>query len=108
MKKQGNGFVKFLDKIADGIARWTGSWSFLLLHVVWFSLWLIYELDINMLTMIVSLEAIILMTVLLMSQNRQSKISERRAENDYIIDRKAAKNTDKILERLDKIEKKLK
>lgn len=55
---------------ADSVASFAGSWRFVLLHVAWFSLWLLLHLDINLLTLIVSLEAIFLATFVLMSQNR--------------------------------------
>ncbi len=55
---------------ADTVASFAGSWLFVGLHVVWFGAWLLLRLDINLLTLIVSLEAIFLATFVLMSQNR--------------------------------------
>ena len=66
----------------DSLNRWVGSWSFLIIHVIWFYIWLQYQWDINSLTMIVSLEAIILMIFLLMAQNRQSIKDDLRDEAD--------------------------
>lgn len=98
--------VSSLDRIADLVAKWTGSWTFLLLHLLWFGLWLWYRLNINALTLIVSLEAIILMNVLLMAQNRQNEASEKRVEADYQIDAKSAKDIEEVKELVKKIQKK--
>ena len=51
----------------DSLNAWVGSWTFLIFHAIWFTLWLMWDLDINLLTMVVSLEAIILMILLLMA-----------------------------------------
>ncbi|MFW0862726.1 MAG: DUF1003 domain-containing protein [Candidatus Komeilibacteria bacterium] len=83
--------LSLFDKAADSIASWSGSWSFLTLHIIWFTLWLWLRIDINMLTMIVSLEAIILMTVLLMAQNRQAERDDIRDEADYQADVRSEK-----------------
>src|SRR5258708_37803742 len=53
---------------ADTVASFAGSWLFVGLHVVWFGAWLLLRLDINLLTLIVALEAIFLATFVLMSQ----------------------------------------
>ncbi len=58
------------DRIADGITAFSGSMMFVYIHIAWFAVWLIAHLDINLLTMIVSLEAIFLATFVLISQNR--------------------------------------
>jgi len=76
----------WFDKLADLISAWCGSWSFLLLHLVWFAWWLIARYDITLLTMIVSLEAIILVAVLLMTQQRQAERDNLRDEADYQAD----------------------
>jgi len=69
---------------ADLITASAGSWPFVLLHVVWFTVWLLLRLDINLLTLIVSLEAIFLATFVLMSQNRQASKDERRDDTEAV------------------------
>lgn len=59
------------DKASDTVTSFFGSWLCLGLHILWFVAWLVLRLDINTLTMIVSLEAIFLSTLVMMSQNRQ-------------------------------------
>ncbi len=83
--------LSLFDKTADVVASWSGSWNFLMLHIIWFTLWLGLKIDINLLTMIVSLEAIILMTVLLMAQNRQAQKDNWRDEADYQADIRSEK-----------------
>jgi uncharacterized membrane protein len=83
-------------KSSDFIAKFSGSITFVLVHFVWFWAWIyvntggvlfgIKNFDVypfGLLTMIVSLEAIILSTFILISQNRQAQKSELRAELDY-------------------------
>ncbi len=72
--------------LADKISEWCGSWSFLLIHVIWFVWWFIAKYEINTLTMVVSLEAIILMAILLMTQNRAAGRDDLRDEADYQAD----------------------
>lgn len=72
------------EKFADYITGWSGSIPFLVINVYFFALWIILNIDIipgivafdpfpfGLLTMIVSLEAIILSVFVLLSQNRSS------------------------------------
>ena len=100
------------DKISDVITAFCGHMFFVYLHVIWFSLWLLYNLTapdpfdpfpFGLLTMIVSLEAIILATFILISQNRQGEVSDLRSELDFQTDMRAEKNTAEILALLAKI-----
>ncbi len=87
------------DRIADSITRFAGSMSFVYIHVVIFASWIGYNLaaeqqgfdpfPFGLLTLIVSLEAIFLSTFVMLSQNRQSKQADLRAELDYEINIKA-------------------
>src|SRR3546814_55408 len=83
------------DKLADKITAFAGSMKFVYFHTTWFVIWILINIGIfglglkfdefpfGLLTMIVSLEAIFLSTFILISQNRQSKLSEIRSELDY-------------------------
>ena len=84
------------ERAADLIGKWCGSWSFLIIHLLGFGLWLILRLDTILLTLIVSFEAIILMNILLMSQNRQAKKDELRDEADYQADKQAAEAIEEL------------
>src|SRR4051795_11366714 len=61
------------NRIADAITRFSGSMTFVYLHVIWFACWIGFGVEsypYGLLTMIVSLEAIFLSTFVMISQNR--------------------------------------
>ena len=80
------------DRVAEKIANFCGSMTFVWVHVVWFGGWILSNLipgirhvdpfPFTFLTLIVSLEAIFLSTFILISQNLDSRISERRSHLD--------------------------
>jgi uncharacterized membrane protein len=81
----------FFEGLADGLNELASSTPFLLVHVVWFVVWIPWNLGLlglapfdpfpfGLLTMVVSLEAIFLTIFVLMSQKRESKIAELREE----------------------------
>jgi len=79
-------------RVADAITKFSGSMSFVVLHVIWFGLWIGYNVIVpngfdpfpfGLLTLIVSLEAIFLSTFVLISQNRQSARTDQRAAQDF-------------------------
>lgn len=92
----------------DSMNAWIGSWFFLVIHVIWFTIWLAYSWDINMLTLVVSLEAIILMILLLMAQNRQSMRDNLRDEMDLQADLRSAKLAEEILNHIENIRRDIK
>lgn len=67
---------------ADAVTAFAGSWLFVAIHVVWFTVWMVLRLDINLLTLIVSLEAIYLATFVLMSQNRSAARDRTRDDTE--------------------------
>ena len=79
------------ESFADNLNGVASSTPFLLAHLVWFSIWIPWNLGwfglrpfdpfpFGLLTMVVSLEAIFLSIFVLMSQKRESKIAELREE----------------------------
>lgn len=78
------------DRAADLITGLSGSWPFVWAHTAWFACWFIFGLDINLLTLIVSLEAIYLATFVLMSQNRQ-------ADRDRVLQSREAEEVEQDL-----------
>jgi uncharacterized membrane protein len=61
------------NKIADAITRFSGSMTFVYIHIIWFASWIGFGVEkypFGLLTMIVSLEAIFLSTFVMISQNR--------------------------------------
>jgi uncharacterized membrane protein len=80
-----------IENLADGLNSIASSTPFLVVHVIWFLIWIPGNLGLlgftpfdpfpfGLLTMIVSLEAIFLTIFVLMSQKRESKIAELREE----------------------------
>lgn len=100
--------LKKSEKAADLIAKWTGSWYFLFFHIIGFILWLAFGLNFNFLTLIVSFEAILLMNILLMAQNRQAKKDDLRDEADYQADKSSQETITEIKTIVQDLQKKLK
>jgi len=109
------------ERISDSITRFSGSTIFVYIHVVWFGLWILLNINLirlprvsefdpfpfGLLTMIVSLEAIFLSTFVLISQNRMSAMSEKRAELDLQVNMLAEQKAAKTLELLEHIAQQL-
>jgi uncharacterized membrane protein len=100
----------FSEKIADIITTHLGSTAFLLMNALWFALWISINLKLipgitpfdkfpfGLLTMIVSLEAIFLSVIVLISQNRATKIDDIREEIDLQINTMAEEEIKKMME----------
>lgn len=98
------------EKIADYITTSVGSVSFLLINVYWFVVWIALNIDLipgvhafdpfpfGLLTMIVSLEAIVLSIFVLISQNRAANIDKLRNELHLQVNLIAEEEITKILE----------
>lgn len=106
------------ERVADAITAYSGSMQFVILHVVWFGLWLILNsgwfgmrpfdpFPYGLLTMIVSLEAIFLSTFVLISQNRMSQQDRQRADLDLQINLLTEHELTRVLRMLDEIETRL-
>lgn len=86
------------EKLADLMTQKFGSIEFLILNLAAFAFWIAWNLNLipfltpfdpfpfGFLTMAVSLEAIFLAIIVLISQNRASKIDELREEIDLKVD----------------------
>jgi uncharacterized membrane protein len=104
------------DRIASVIARFCGSMTFVWIHVVLFAGWIAYNVTpgfrfdpypFTFLTLVVSLEAIFLSTFILISQNYDMRISERRNQLDLQINLLSEQENTKMLQMLDRISRKL-
>jgi uncharacterized membrane protein len=102
-----------LDKLADKVSAFCGSTPFLWVHVVWFAAWIGGNVSLGarafdpypftFLTLVVSLEAIFLSSFILISQNRASRVSERRNQLDLQINLLTEQENTKMLEMLQRI-----
>lgn len=81
----------WIQEAADALNNVAASTPFLVMHVLWFSIWIIWNVGgfgfapfdpfpFGLLTMVVSLEAIFLSIFVLMAQKRESAIAELREE----------------------------
>ena len=105
--------VTALERITDSIAAFSGSLSFLALHALWFLVWIglntipgMPQFDpfpFGLLTMCVSLEAIFLSVIVLLSQNRQSVKDRIRADVDYEVNLKAELEVSHLHEKIDQL-----
>jgi uncharacterized membrane protein len=105
------------DRVAAAIAGFCGSMTFVWLHVALFAGWIGYNslpwfnhfdpYPFTFLTLVVSLEAIFLATFILISQNYDMRINERRNQLDLQIDLLAEQEDTKILQILERIAKKV-
>ena len=101
------------DRIAAFVASFCGSMPFVWLHVAWFCGWLtlnswpgIAHFDpypFTFLTLIVSLEAIFLSAFILISQNYELRISDRRNQLDLQINLLTEQENTKMLQLLEQI-----
>lgn len=98
-----------LEVAADRIATVAGSAPFLILHVLWFIGWILWNaggfdvprfdpFPFGLLTMIVSLEAIFLAIFILMSQNREARIGELREETTLAVQLRTEAEVTKLLQ----------
>jgi CRP/FNR family transcriptional regulator, cyclic AMP receptor protein len=98
-------------RVADWVANFSGSITFLVLHVCFFAMWLGFNslpigfdpFPFNLLTMTVSLEAIILSTLLLFSSNRQGARDRVRADIEYEVNLKAELEVAHLHEKIDEM-----
>ncbi|MDB4984556.1 MAG: hypothetical protein JWM20_735 [Patescibacteria group bacterium] len=94
-------------RFADAITTFVGSWTFIIIHILWFAIWIIFKVEafpFGLLTMIVSLEAILLSTFIMISQNRQSDRDHAQAQADYETNTAAKQEIEELQERLARIE----
>jgi uncharacterized membrane protein len=72
-------------RVADWITSFAGSMNFVYLHIVLFTVWMLFieSKPWPMLTLVVSLEAIFLSTFVMIGQNRQAAFQQAKADHDY-------------------------
>ena len=106
------------DRIADVITSFAGRMVFVYVHLVWFGVWILLNtghvgvrpfdpFPYGLLTMVVSLEAIFLSTLVLISQNRLNEEAEHRADLDLHIGLLTEHELTRVLQMLDAIQDKM-
>lgn len=96
------------------VTRFSGSIPFITLHAAWFGLWICLNLMLpsrlrwdpfpfTFLTLVVSLEAIFLSTFILVTENREAAVAERRMHLDLQINLMAEQESTRMFALLRKI-----
>jgi uncharacterized membrane protein len=72
-------------RIADLITAFAGSMNFVYIHILLFTVWMLFieSKPWPTLTLIVSLEAIFLSTFVMIGQNRQADFQQAKADHDF-------------------------
>lgn len=102
------------DRLADKLAAWGGSWSFMILFALFMVIWItlnslvllwqpVDPYPFILLNLLLSCLAAIQAPIILMSQNRQEAKDRRRAQHDYQINLKAELEIKLLHEKLDHI-----
>ncbi len=107
------------ERVADAIGGFSGSLTFVVLHVVIYGAWILVNLGVIpgfrrfdpfpflLLSVVVSVEAIFLSTFVLMKQNRMSRRADARAQLDLQINLLAEREMTLVLQMLQRISTRL-
>jgi uncharacterized membrane protein len=87
-------------KISDKVARFGGSWAFIISFFIILLIWIIFNVNATrslifdpypfiLMNLILSCIAALQAPIIMMSQNRQEEKDRQRSENDYLINLKA-------------------
>lgn len=102
----------FGDRLADRIAEFGGSWTFIIIFLSVLISWITFNskyflskpfdpYPYILLNLVLSCIAALQAPIIMMSQNRQEKKDRERAENDYQINIKAEAEIEELQEKLD-------
>ena len=101
--------LSLAERVGSAVARVIGTTTFAALHLVWFAAWIVINVGLvsgvkpfdpfpfSLLTTTVSLEAILLSIVVMISQNRITRQAQRRAHLDLQINLLAEAESSKTL-----------
>ena len=104
-----------IQRVADTVADFSGRFSFLLAHAGWFAAWILLNVGLlpgapafdpfpfGLLTIVVSLEAIFLSCVVLISQNRQAAKDRIRSEVEFEANIKAGMEVSQLHVKMDRL-----
>jgi uncharacterized membrane protein len=92
-------------RIADWITSFAGSMNFVYLHVVLFTVWMLFieGKPWPTLTLIVSLEAIFLSTFVMIGQNRQAAFQQAKADHDFTAQELELKTNTQLTREIDRL-----
>jgi uncharacterized membrane protein len=105
-----------LERAADRVARFTAHPHFITLHVAWFGAWILLNSGLvaavavfdgypySLLGILLAVEAILITGFLLISQARQGRHAETRAELDYEVNVRSWRRLGELEARLDRLQ----
>ena len=99
-------------RISDKVARFGGSWYFIISFFIILIIWIIYNSSVPkggefdpypfiLMNLILSCIAALQAPIIMMSQNRQEEKDRKRSENDYLINLKAGLEIRSLNQKLD-------
>jgi len=92
-------------RIADWIAGFAGSMQFVYLHIVIFTIWMLFieSKPWPTLTLAVSLEVIFLSTFVMIGQNRQAAFQQAKADHDFTEQELELKTSTQLTREIDRL-----
>ena len=109
--------LTFGDRLADSVARFGGSWSFIISFGVVLTAWVIVNVGLAtkawdpypfiLLNLFLSMIAALQAPVIMMSQNRQDAKDRVRSELDFAVNRKAESEITQLAAKLNRLEDRL-
>ncbi len=107
----------FGEKAADKLSSWAGSWSFIILFLVFIGLWMFVNVMVYvqewdpypfiLLNLVLSCLAALQAPVILMSQNRQSQKDRQKFDYDYLVNRRTERKIEVVQKQLNRMERNL-
>ena len=99
-------------KVSDKVARFGGSWKFIILFMIMLAIWIVYNVvapqgdnfdpyPFILMNLILSCIAALQAPVIMMSQNRKEEKDRMRSENDYMINLKAEMQIRSLHQKMD-------
>jgi len=104
--------LSFAQRLSDKLARFGGSWGFLISFAFFLGVWISYNVftviaeqfdpyPFILLNLVLSCMAAVQAPIIMMSQNRQEEKDRKRAENDYRVNLKAELEIRHLHEKVD-------
>jgi uncharacterized membrane protein len=116
MNKNDEEKLTFGEKLSDIIAKFGGSWYFIISFIFFMGIWIGYNITVAkpfdeypfiLLNLILSCLAALQAPVIMMSQNRQEAKDRKRSEEDFAINTKAEREILELLEHVKNLHKHL-
>ena len=105
LEQQAQRAADFQLRIADWITNYAGSMNFVYIHIVLFTVWILFieHEPWPTLTLIVSLEAIFLSTFVMIGQNRQAAFQQAKADHDFTEEELELKTNTQLTREIDRL-----